>query len=221
MASSAETPAKKLKIIKVKRKASDGQNSQLLFGGSAKRFKFIGSSQTGDEETIKELIVEKGEINVDESKDFEISDLADFIAKYKKRVRQFPKTNEVVTVNGTRLISAPSNLNPLADDGKDSDDEGKDKYIYDIYCDDGSDHGNEQVLLHDVDMGYREVYDEENDSNDEENEANEYPDEDSDHYREYDQYRDDWLDDETRDMLDQFDRYNLPADGDEESGSEC
>lgn len=114
----------------------------------------------------------------------------------------------VVTLNGTRLVSAPSNLDPYAGDENDSDDESKCNYVYDVYCDDGSDHGNEQVLLHDVDMGYREVFDEENDSNDEENEANEYPEEDDDHYKEYDYYRD-WVDDETRDILNDFERYTL------------
>lgn len=93
MATCEEPVAKKFKkFVKVKRKATDDKNSQLLFGENAKRFKFIGSTISGDEEHIKELIVEKTEEKAVEQ--FVISDLADFIDKYKSKIRQFPKSNE-------------------------------------------------------------------------------------------------------------------------------
>ena len=94
MACSGDHPEKKLKLVKIKRKATDEQNPQLFLGENAKRFKFIGSALADDEDTIKELIAEKDEIEMDKVKSFEISDLADFIAKYREKAKQFPKARE-------------------------------------------------------------------------------------------------------------------------------
>lgn len=125
-----------------------------------------------------------------------------------------------VTLNGTKLISLPSNLDPF--DSEQSDQEDSENYVYDVYCDDGSDHGNEQVLLHDVDMSYREVYDEENDSNDEDHEANQYPDEDDNHSDSSgSHYGDVWLDDSTLDILHDFERHTLKLDSDESDYEDC
>ena len=216
MATAGEKSSKTLKFIKVKRKASEEANSPLVTGNNAKRFKFLGSAAAVTDDTIKELISNNSEMNVDEEARFEISDLADFIAKYRQ---QLPKAKETVTLNGTKLISLPSNLNPFNRDESDEDDSGN--YVYDVYCDDGSDHGNEQVLLHDVDMNYREVYDEENDSNDEDHEANQYPDdEDADSPVSPSDSEEEWLDDDTRDMLKDFEKHTLRIDSSDESDYE-
>lgn len=221
MATAAEkSSCKTLKFIKVKRKASEEVNSPLVTGNNAKRFKFLGSAASVNDDTIKELISNNSEMAVDEDASFEISDLADFINKYRQRVKQFPKPKESVTLNGTKLISLPSNLDPFNRDESDGEDSGD--YVYDVYCDGGSEHGNEQVLLHDVDMNYREVYDEENDSNDEDHEANQYPDdEDAESpVSPSDSEEDEWLDQDTRDMLNDFEKYTLRLDSSDESDYE-
>lgn len=111
-------------------------------------------------------------------------------------------------------------MDPFDGEQSEEDDESE-NYVYDVYCDDGSDHGNEQVLLHDVDMNYREVHDEENDSNDEDHEANQYPDEDDTHSdTSGSHYEDGWLDDETRDMLNDFEKHAITFDSADESDYE-
>lgn len=105
MASVEGKPCKKLKFIKVKRKASDDHSSSpLIKGNNAKRFKFLGSAVSGDDDTIKELISNNSEINVVEESTYEISDLVDFIAKYRQRVKQFPKPKEGMYLGIGELI---------------------------------------------------------------------------------------------------------------------
>ena len=84
MAAVADSPRR---FIRVKRKASEAQDNI-----DSKKFKFLGSSKKGDDQTVKELIVTKTPSLAVFDEDLMIMDFEDFIAEGKEQ--QFPKKKE-------------------------------------------------------------------------------------------------------------------------------
>lgn len=84
MAAVADSPRR---YIRVKRKASEAQDTI-----DSKKFKFLGSSKKGDDQTVKELIVTKTPSLAVFDEDLMIMDFEDFIAEGKEK--QFPKKKE-------------------------------------------------------------------------------------------------------------------------------
>ena len=116
----------------------------------------------------------------------------------------FPSGCTVITVNGVPLIQAPSNIGLEKED-----EESQTKYVYDVYW--YEEEESEDLVQ---EQEYREAREQDYSSNDEEHPDNDYPDEDSG--SDYNHYGDN---DDTRDMLEEFEAHRI-RDSDDESESD-
>ena len=75
------------RFIKIKRKASESSPA-----AGFKRFKFVGSSESGDEEALKQLISEKKPSLAQFDDDLLITDYEDFV--FEQNSGQLPNSSE-------------------------------------------------------------------------------------------------------------------------------